>query len=77
MIAKPVVDLLEDELEEFLLLRRLRVEDLVDETALDQLVGRDALAHDERLVGLCDPHPLHETPAGAALGHETEAGEGG
>ena len=77
MLAKSVVNLLEHQLQELLLLVRLRVEDLVDETALDQLVGGNALAHDQRLVGLGDSHPLNEAPAGATLGYEAEGGEGG
>ena len=77
MLAKPVVDLLEHQLQELLLLVRLRVEDLVDEPALDQLVGGDALAHDQRLVGFGDAHPLDEASAGAALGYEAEGCEGG
>jgi hypothetical protein len=77
MLAKPVVDLLQHQLQELLLLIRLGVKDLVHEPALDQLVGGDALAHDQRLVGLGDAHPLHEAPARAALGDEAEGGEGG
>jgi len=77
MITKPVVDLLQHQLQELLLLRRLRVEDLVDETTLDQLLGCDALAHDQRLVGFRDAHPLHEASTRSSLGYESEAGEGG
>jgi hypothetical protein len=76
MPAKPVVHLLEHQLQELLLLVRLGVEDLVHEPTLDQLLRGDALAHDERLVGLGDAHPLHETAAGAALGDQAEGREG-
>ena len=76
MLAKSVVNLLEHQLQELLLLVRLRVEDLVDETTLYELVRGDALAHDQRLVSLGDSHPLDETPARAALGYEAEGSEG-
>lgn len=77
MCAKPVVHLLQHQLQELLLLVRLGVENLVHEPALHQLLRGDALAHDERLVGLGDAHPLHETAAGAALGDQAEGREGG
>jgi hypothetical protein len=77
MPAKPLIHLLQHQLQELLLLVRLGVEDLVHEPALDQLLGRDALAHDERLVGFRDAHALDEAAAGAALGDEAEGGEGG
>jgi len=75
VITKLVVNLLEDETQELLLLVGLGVEDLVDEAAMDELVRSDALRHDEGLIGLGNAHPLHETPACAAFGNETQAGE--
>lgn len=75
VVAKLVVHLLEYKTQELLLLGGLGVEDLVHKPTLNQLLRGNAFRHDESLVGFRDAHPLHEAPARAAFGHETQAGE--
>jgi hypothetical protein len=75
VVAKLVIDLLEHKAQELLLLVGLSVEDLVDEAALNEFLRSDALGHDKSLIGFGDAHPLHEAPARATFGNETQAGE--
>lgn len=77
MLAQPLVDLAEHELVELCVVALLHVEDGVDEPRLDELVGGDATAHDEGLVGAGGAEALDEGAGGAALCDEAEGGEGG
>lgn len=76
MIAHPIIHLLKHLLQELGRVLASDVDDLVHETGLHELVAGDALAHDERLVGLADAESAYEADGGVALGHETERGEG-
>lgn len=58
-----------------LLLPRLRGDNLIHETSRNELLTGNALAHDERLVGLRNTETLDEGAAGAALGDKTERRE--
>lgn len=76
VLAQLVVDLGEDEVPEAVAVALGHVERLVGEARLQQLVGRDAPAHEEGLVGPRGAEPLDEGAAGAALGDEAEGGKG-
>ena len=62
--------------EELLLLHFLDVEDLIDKSNLQHLLGCDALAHDQRFIGFTDSKTLDEATAGSSFGDESEGGEG-
>lgn len=79
MVAQPVLDQLQHFGQELIaepdILVIAHVHDAVDEARLHQLLDGDALAHDQRLVGLADAESAHEADARVALGHEAEAAE--
>lgn len=75
VVAKLVVHFLEHKAQELLLLVGLGVEDLVDEAAMNEFLGSDALRHNQGLVGLGNAHPLHEASTRATFGNETKTGE--
>lgn len=62
--------------EELLLLIFLGVEDLIDKSNVQHLLGCDALAHDQRFIGFADSKALDEATAGSSFGNESEGGEG-
>lgn len=76
MRAEPILDLLEDQLLELLILALLRLKDLIHEPDLQQLLGRDALTHDQRLIGLGYTQSLHESARSEPFAHEPDRGEG-
>ena len=75
MTPEAVLNLLEDQAAELLVLALFAVENLIHEAYLKYFLEGDALAHDKRLVGLGNPHPLDEGMRGKTLGHEANAGE--
>lgn len=76
VLAQPLVDLGQDLAHEGGVVALVAGEDLVDVAGGDELVGGDALAHDQGLVRPADAEALHEGARGAALGHEPERREG-
>jgi hypothetical protein len=72
MVAHAIVNLGQDSLEEVGALVLAKVEDLVDVANMQQLLARQALAHDESLVGLADAESLHKTNGRIALGNQPE-----
>lgn len=79
MRAQPLLHLLQRQLQEPLGVlgsARGRGDDLVHEPGRHELFARDALAHDEGLVGLGDAEAFDEGAGGAAFGDEAEGGEG-
>ncbi|KAK1487555.1 hypothetical protein CCUS01_14983 [Colletotrichum cuscutae] len=77
MLPQPLVNLSQDQLPELGILPLPRLKHLVHEPGMQQLLRRDPLAHNQRLVRLGDAQPLHQRAGGAALGHEAERREGG
>jgi hypothetical protein len=75
--TKAFLDLLEDQAAELFVLTLLAVENLIHKSHMKQFFGRNALAHDQRLVGLGDAHSLDERTGCEALGDEADAGERG
>ena len=76
MASKALLDLLHNLSKEPLMLILARVEDLVDEPRLQQLLGRNALAHNQRLIRLADAQAPHKRMAGRALRHQPERRKG-
>lgn len=76
MAPKALMHLLHNLGEELLVLVFARVEDLVNESRLQQLLRCDTLAHDERLVGFADAQALHKRMARSAFCHQPERGKG-
>jgi hypothetical protein len=77
VIAHPVVNLLEDQRPELLVVTLSALgEYLVHETGREELVGRDTLAHDERLIGFAQTQALNEGARGATLGDQAQRREG-
>lgn len=77
MLTQPLINLLQHQPPELLILTLLHIKDGIDEPALLQLIGREALAHDQRLIGLGDAEAVDECAGGTALCDEAEGGEGG
>lgn len=73
---EPLVDLVEDQLSELVVLTSGRVKDAVDKASREQLVGGNALAHDERLVGFGIPQAQDQRATGTALGHKPNRAKG-
>lgn len=76
MVPKAVIHLLQHLDHEAPLLILAGIKYLIDEPDLQHLLRRNALAHDQRFVGLADAKPLYEATAGSAFGDETEGREG-
>lgn len=79
VLAQPFVDLGQDLAHEGVVAAALLVvarKYLVHVAGGEKLVGGDAPAHDEGLVGLGEAEALHEGAGGAALGDEPEGREG-
>lgn len=76
MIAQPLLDLPQHLRQKTLLAPFLHRKDLIDEPRRKHLLRCDALTHDQRLISLTDPQPLHESVAGPAFRHQTKRREG-
>lgn len=72
VLAHSVVDLLHNQLQKAIAVALGAVENLVNEAGAHQLVARDALALDQRLVGLADAQPLHQRVRRAALSYQAK-----
>lgn len=75
MIPQPLIDLLEHRLEELGTILAPDVEDAVHEPRRHQVLDRNPLRHDQRLVGLADAEALDKRKRGVALGHEAQRAE--
>lgn len=77
VVPETLIHLLEHALPKRSVLALGVVKDLIQVARVEQLLGPEALAHDEGLVGLCGAEALDEGAGGAALGDEADGGEGG
>jgi hypothetical protein len=76
VLSQPLIHLLQDQLSELGVLALSDLEDAVQVPAPLELLRREPLAHDQRLVGLCEPQARDQRPRRTALGDEAQRGKG-